>query len=131
MTFSTTCSPEMFPPARVAQLDSTFTKDAVGADLIIVSSEASRADFDEFLPDYLHKVRTYHFPSRFVFEPSLTGVPVSTDTAERYGIDSEFLLVVNQFWQHKNHDAVVEACARAQGPRRRLPAGRDDRHADR
>ena len=102
--------PSMFPQQQLDSLDWTFTMDAERGDLIVVSSEASRDDFREFLPQHAHKVRVYHFPSRFAFDSAVASSPPTSETLARYGVEDRFLLVVNQFWQHKNHDAVVEAC---------------------
>ena len=101
--------PEMFADRYRRTLDERFRRDVGDCDLAVVSSEASRRDFLEFMPEFAEKVRIYGFPSRFSFESELTVRNDLETVLRKYHLDREFFLVVNQFWKHKNHEAVVEA----------------------
>ena len=103
--------PEMFPREQRERLDVVFRGEAERADLVIVSSEASQQDYLDFVPELADKVRVYRFPSRFAFDPSLTQATSLDSVREKFHIDRDFFLVVNQFWQHKNHPKVIEAAA--------------------
>lgn len=114
--------PEMFPRAQWLSVDAWFRHSAEVCDLVVVSSEASERDYQEFAPDLADKARIYRFPSRFAFDPALASPDADLDTVfEKYHIDRDFFLVVNQFWQHKNHEAVVEAAGILQRTTGRCP----------
>ena len=78
------------------------------ADTVLLSSRTMLAEFSRYAPESAHKGRIFRFPSRFVFgkqcSPSDSG-----EVLRRYGIRSDFFLVVNQFWRHKNHGLVLDA----------------------
>ncbi len=57
--------PEMFPDQYRKDLDKRFRRESARCDLVVVSSEASRRDYAEFMPSLAEKVHVYHFPSRY------------------------------------------------------------------
>lgn len=76
------------------------------ADLVAVSSEWARAQFDEFYPERKGSARVLHFcsvPTKewWLKEPGTV--------AAAYGLPERFLLFSNQFTHHKNHETVFEA----------------------
>lgn len=101
--------PQMFADERLVQLDELFRRWSERTDLSVVSSEAARRDFAEFAPDLVDKARIYRFASRFAFQPDHREPTPVAEVLGRFGIDPRYLLVVNQFWRHKNHETVVEA----------------------
>ena len=101
--------PDMFPEVYRRGLDERFRREIPQCDLVVVSSEASRRDYLDFMPSLAEKVRIYHFPSRFAFDDALTLDLDLDGVLEKYQIEREFFLVVNQFWKHKNHEAVIDA----------------------
>ena len=121
--------PQYFSAGECRSRDQEFSSLAQRADRMLVSSAAVRADFAAFLPQHLHKVDVAHFPSLLAFEP-----PKSDDGArQRYGIPEKFALVINQFWAHKNHVAVVRSIADARSRGVDVPVvmlGRPDDYRD-
>ncbi len=101
--------PHLFSPAQIRELDRRFFLLAARCKKIWLSSESAASDFRDALPKYADKVRVASFPSTFAFES-----PVSDpdEVLRRYRIPQKFLLVVNQFWRHKNHVLVAKAIAK-------------------
>jgi glycosyltransferase involved in cell wall biosynthesis len=99
---------------------------------MLFSSQDCRRDFVENFPEFAAKARVASFPSLLAFEPPPEpAVPVR----EKYHLPERFLLVINQFWRHKNHHLVPEALAllKARGLEvpvvmAGLPADYRDRH---
>jgi glycosyltransferase involved in cell wall biosynthesis len=89
-----------------------FSAGAHGCDLVVVSSKAVEEDFVRFCPSCREKVRVFPFPSLSVFMPPVESDSSSRAILEKYGIGRDFMLVVNQFWMHKNHALVIEAMGR-------------------
>jgi glycosyltransferase involved in cell wall biosynthesis len=81
---------------------------------MLFSSEDCRRDFAEHFPEFAVKARVASFPSLLAFEPPPTP---AVDVRAKYHLPARFLLVINQFWRHKNHRVVPEALAilRARG----------------
>ncbi|MEO6847697.1 MAG: glycosyltransferase [Chthoniobacterales bacterium] len=75
---------------------------------MLFSSNDSRGDFVKNYPEYAAKAKVASFPSLFAFES-----PEGSATTARgkYHLPEKFLLVINQFWRHKNHRVVVESLA--------------------
>jgi glycosyltransferase involved in cell wall biosynthesis len=99
--------PELYPRDEAREIQRYSTRKAEVGDLVVVSSETVQADFARFIPEHAQKARVFRFPSRFTVGPQLAAPDARV--LERFHVDPHFVLVVNQFWQHKNHDAVVEA----------------------
>ena len=85
-----------------------FKKEASLCDRVIVSSKSSAEDYRRFAPEHAGKVGIYSFVSAFGLQSSSLD-PKPEVVLDRYGIDRDFLLVVNQFWLHKNHKQIIEA----------------------
>lgn len=98
--------PELFTGSQRNELDNRFRKLAKRSTLLCFSSEAVAGDFRMVFPKYAHKARIASFPSLFAFEP-----PVADpfEVLSDYPIPQKFLLVINQFWRHKNHSTVAKA----------------------
>jgi glycosyltransferase involved in cell wall biosynthesis len=75
---------------------------------MLFSSEDCRRDFVATFPDFAAKARVASFPSLFAFEPP---AQPAVRVCEKYHLPERFLLVINQFWRHKNHRIVPEALA--------------------
>ena len=75
-------------------------------ELVIVSSESAREDFETFLPLYTEKVRVLPFPS------ILWAAPLTDDPQRvvlNYHLPAKYGFVANQFWRHKNHSVLPDA----------------------
>ena len=76
------------------------------ASTIILSSKCTQRDFHEFFPHAASKSRV--LPFRSVPSPEwFKGNP--KDVQNKYSLPDKFFIVCNQFWQHKNHLAILEA----------------------
>ena len=102
--------PDMFSDSDREVREMAFNNLSSACDLMVLSCDAVLRDFKRFAPQYADKARVYRFPSHFAFDPSDLPVP-ETSSLDRFGIEPDFLLVVNQFWRHKNHEAVIEAAS--------------------
>lgn len=101
--------PQYYSKSSLASRDRAYRHLAERARLILLSSESARNDLAGFLPQHTAKARVLPFPSLFAFHPPEAAEP--WPTLAKYHIPAKFALVANQFWQHKNHRAVVEAAA--------------------
>jgi glycosyltransferase involved in cell wall biosynthesis len=102
--------PEFFSPDELAQRTRDHGELAAGVDRMILSSETVAKHFARFHPEHAHKAIVARFPSVFAFHPP-SGDPRLA--VAKYGLPEKFALVINQFWPHKNHVAVVDAFRRA------------------
>jgi len=110
--------PEYFDAPTVAARMEECRRCARLNDLVLLSSQAVAGHFRSLLPEFAAKARVAEFPSLFAYEGGL-GTP-DASLGARYGIPEKFILVINQFWAHKNHRVVVEAAAELR--RRGCPA---------
>jgi glycosyltransferase involved in cell wall biosynthesis len=98
--------PDLFQKDQQYSLDNRHKKIAERCCLVWCSSEAVANDFKTFFPYHAHKARVASFPSLFAYErPG----EFPADRPLPYRLPARFLLVVNQFWAHKNHKLVAEA----------------------
>jgi len=98
--------PEFFPPAEIARRDAVFAQLAAHAPLIVVSSEAARADFDRFFPGAQDRLRTLHFATVPLTEWYTMDAHA---ICAKFDLPMRFLALPNSFWAHKNHRAAFEA----------------------
>ncbi len=99
-------NPSFFTPAEIATRDVQARQLAEHAHVVVLSSEAAKADFLGFVPEHADKARVVSFPSRYAFD-ALGSDPGAS--VQRYRLPERFLLCANQFWSHKNHRMLVEA----------------------
>ena len=98
----------LYSSAQTVQINRDFGTLARRSARMLFSSEDCRRDFVATFPHLAEKARVASFPSLFAFEPP--PAPLG-DVREKYHLPDRFLLVVNQFWRHKNHRIVPEALA--------------------
>lgn len=72
---------------------------------LIVSSYDALNDYKKFFPGYQCKVRVWRFAS---YLPDISGIDMEKESAAMK-VRSPYFLCSNQFWQHKNHKAILEA----------------------
>jgi len=76
---------------------------------IVFSSNAAKNDFENFYPEANVNKHVVRFAT---FEPMQTngdGDGDGDEVIERYGLPKQFFYCPNQFWIHKNHEAVINA----------------------
>lgn len=72
---------------------------------IIFSSKAALADFNTFYPNSKNLKKVIPFA---VVNPILPAGTIHS-VKEKYKIEGDYFFSPNQFWQHKNHIAIIEA----------------------
>lgn len=100
--------PELFQGKEIAKRDAGIATLAQEARTIIFSSESSAADFRSFYPASPARIEILRFHTRSTaawFEQDAAVVQ------QHFHLPGQFLLVSNQFWQHKNHRTLFEALA--------------------
>ncbi|HEY3924896.1 MAG TPA: glycosyltransferase family 1 protein [Acidothermaceae bacterium] len=114
--------PEFFSAAERADRDRTYAKVAARCHVVLVSSDAMAEQFRAIYPMQSSKLRVLPFPSALAFATAASDASgdangdANTDAdavRSLYHLPPRFVLVANQFWQHKNHGLVVDAVAEA------------------
>jgi glycosyltransferase involved in cell wall biosynthesis len=72
---------------------------------IVFSSTSAIDDFNTFFPKAKNKKSVLRFAA---IHPILDSDKIS-DIKEKYGINGNYFISPNQFWQHKNHIVIIEA----------------------
>ena len=98
--------PSLFAPGDLAARDALYETIARKCELVIVPSEASRKDFEKFLPLFSGKGRVLSLPSA-LWENPLPEDPL--ELVSRYHLPSKFVLVASSFSSHSNHAVLAEA----------------------
>ena len=98
--------PALFSETDLRLRDDGITHLAAEAPAIVFSSETSARDYREFWPE----AKAHAFTLRFCTVPDedwFRGDPAAAQ--KQHALPDRFLLVSNQFWQHKNHATVFAA----------------------
>ena len=90
----------------------TYSRLADHASLVLLSSHDACADFVRFSPANAHKGRVAQFVSLF---PDELFKASPSRTSAKYHIQDPFVVVPNQWWQHKNHETAIRAAASLRG----------------
>ena len=93
--------PELFTKIEIEKRDQTFLQISENADNIVVSSFDSRNHFERFYPTSKASIKVFNFVS--LIEQN------NTVAKPEPNIPEDYFIVCNQFWQHKNHMAVLKA----------------------
>lgn len=72
---------------------------------IVFSSEDARSHYEKFYPESQLKLYTLPFVSNINKDQLLK----KEEVCRKYKIESDYFMVANQFWEHKNHLVVLEA----------------------
>jgi len=97
--------PEMFTDEERRDRDEEFRQSALAATRVILPCNAARDDFEAFLPKFVYKVRVTH-PLSYIPEAIYQIDP--RHLLELYHLPEKFIYLPNQFWRHKNHQAIFE-----------------------
>jgi glycosyltransferase involved in cell wall biosynthesis len=98
--------PELFSSTEIRDRDRQWNYVADRADGIIVISQSVADDALSSHPQLSEKLHVLGFPP-VLGEAVLKGDP--EEVRRKYNLPERFLLVCNQFWQHKNHALVLRA----------------------
>lgn len=98
---------ELFSDKEVRARDRRFASIAARRGVVVLSSDAARADFVDRYPDAAAEPRVWRFVTQLT-EKERTGA----NPRPRFGLPDFFLHVANQFWAHKEHDTLFKALVR-------------------
>jgi glycosyltransferase involved in cell wall biosynthesis len=100
--------PKNFTNKEIRRRDLSFLRMLNTAKNIIVYSNSVIRDADLFFPGYTAKIHALPFcpcPQKYWLESTL-------DVRSKYGIESSYFLISNQFWVHKDHTTAFRAFAK-------------------
>lgn len=98
--------PQLFSPAARWHRDLGFRAQIASGRRIMLSSESALRDCRKFYPRLTNGISVV----RFATQPApahLTANP--SEILALYGLPPKYFYLPNQFWRHKNHQAVIEA----------------------
>lgn len=98
--------PHLFSRAAWWKREIGFRAQVAGGRTIMLSSDDARHACEHYYPSTRGRTRTIHFavpPGPAVTYDEARAV------AEPYGLPIRFFFMPNQFWQHKNHELVLDA----------------------
>ena len=97
--------PDFFTPEEIVLRKKMQHDVAESKNVLILSSESALNDFLIFHPNYVCKPKIVNFA---VTHPAYTHLNIS-DLKIKFGIDRDYFISPNQFWQHKNHLTILKA----------------------
>lgn len=102
--------PEFFTEQELLFRAKSYPAAALNSKLVVVSSQSVLEDLRRVAPAAVDKARILNFtaqvdPEIFKTDPELI--------AQHYQLPEKFFFLPNQFWQHKNHEVVIEAVSLA------------------
>jgi glycosyltransferase involved in cell wall biosynthesis len=97
--------PQLFSPATRWRRDIGFRVQIASGRTIMLSSESALRDYQMFFPAAA-RASVVRFASRPAAE-LLSVDPI--EVVRQYDLPDRFFYLPNQFWRHKNHQAVVDA----------------------
>lgn len=95
--------PQLFTQKEIEQRDNTFREIVENAEIIVLSSLDAKRHLNKFYPNCKAKVEIYKFISL------ISKVPKARQSNTI--IPTNYFIVCNQFWPHKNHMVVLKALA--------------------
>lgn len=100
--------PHLFPHLRSSQEDKRLRKMTQASSAVIVSSHAAEYDLQQICAAELHsKINVFRFVS---WSSILVDTPArQLEIREKYQVPAKYFMVPNQFWEHKNHQVVIDA----------------------
>jgi len=110
--------PELFSVEKRRNLTREFGALAARSARVLLSSRDAAKDFLHFFPENSGKARVVSFPSLFAFSPPASE---AGNTRGKFYLPERFLLVINQFWRHKNHKTVAQALGMAKRLGKEIP----------
>lgn len=103
--------PDMFSKEEYDNRNAEFLKTAEESDIVILSSEDAKKDFEKCFPQYAYKARVLHFVSYFPNDLYETTDKLDKQIKEKFNLPEKYFFLPNQFWKHKNHISVFKAVA--------------------
>ena len=97
--------PNFFSPQVVKNRQLSYENMVALGNAIVFSSYSALNDFNVFFPDAKNERKILQFS---VVHPDLKAQNIE-EVKEKYGIEGNYFFSPNQFWQHKNQIAIIEA----------------------
>lgn len=97
--------PDLFSPEVVNVRQSSYENMIALNYPIVFSSLSALNDFDSFYPHSKNPKKVLQFA---VVHPDLKANDID-EVKVKYGIEGDYFISPNQFWQHKNQIAIIEA----------------------
>jgi glycosyltransferase involved in cell wall biosynthesis len=97
--------PDLFSPEEVNFRQSSYENMIALNYPIVFSSLSALNDFDSFYPLSKNPKKVLQFG---VVHPDLKAINID-EVKVKYGIEGDYFFSPNQFWQHKNQIAIIEA----------------------
>lgn len=100
--------PDLFSPFERQHRETSFSKIAAKARMIIFNSHSVSKGFQRFYPDSPAETRVLHvrpLPEDNWYQAS------PAEIQKKYQLPERFILCANQFWTHKNHLTLIQALA--------------------
>jgi glycosyltransferase involved in cell wall biosynthesis len=97
---------ELFSLSAYWKRDLGFRAQMLGGRHIMLSSEDSRRDCENFFPQSIGRTSVVRFA---VLPPDVSGYYGTRAIADGYKLPDHFFYLPNQFWKHKNYRVVIEA----------------------
>ncbi len=97
--------PNLFSLEEVCSRQSSYENMIALNFPIVFSSQSALNDFNTFFPDSKNKKNVLQFA---VIHPDLNLKNIE-EVKANYGIEGDYFFSPNQFWQHKNQKAIIEA----------------------
>lgn len=98
--------PEMFSENEIQNRNRGILDTAYDANIVVLSSDNARQDFERFVPYAASKARVLSFVAQ-VPDDIYTTDPY--EICQIYDLPKRFIYLPNQFWKHKNHEVVLKA----------------------
>lgn len=99
--------PQLWAEKDIKKWNMLLYNIALYSDKVVLSSNDALKDFVSCLPKYQDKVEVLQFVSQ---PPKQVNTLSLKELQDKYTFDENFFYLPNQFWQHKNHKVVFEAC---------------------
>ncbi|CAI8864725.1 glycosyltransferase [Pseudomonas chlororaphis] len=97
--------PDFFNADELAARDAQHRQYFQNYKHLVFSSEAVKADFNEFFPE----ANVNQYVVRFATFENRSVEKSKAEVLQRYGLPETFFYCPNQFWIHKNHEVVIDA----------------------
>ncbi len=97
--------PELFDSEEISLRMQAYQEIANSRGVLLLSSNATLADFHRFYPRPTVAPRVWSFCSSIDAGPS----NAFKEIVDRFGLPEKFLYIANQFWRHKDHATAFEA----------------------
>jgi glycosyltransferase involved in cell wall biosynthesis len=100
--------PDFFSAEETSSRDERASSLAASNALVIFSSQNAMQDYRKFYPGHKNRTGVLNFASIL---PPTDGLDIK-EVKEKFAIDGDYFISPNQFWVHKNHRTLLQACLR-------------------